>query len=61
MSTELLPTINIAYAGTNPAGLPVATGVPFPQGMLRPDMPLTVEAPSGELHPAAGWPMSSPR
>jgi len=58
MATDFRPTINIAYADANPTGLPVATGVPFPQGMLRPDTPLAAEAPSGELRPAAGRPLA---
>src|SRR5687768_9067271 len=58
--------IHAAYGDPSPAGLPVATGVPFRQGVLRDGQALWVESPSGEARLAAGralasWPDGSVR
>jgi len=58
MSTTFVPSITVAYGDPNQAGLPVSLGVPFPQGMLRAETPLAMQAPSGEMLPAAGRPLA---
>jgi len=58
MQVDPMPVINVAYADAGPAGMPVATGVPFPQGMLRAEAPLAVESPTGEVRPATGRPLA---
>lgn len=58
MSNEVFPTIDAAYGDASPAGLPVAVGVPFPQGKLQPGTTLALESPSGEMRPAASRPLS---
>jgi|GEM_PF-504589 len=47
-------TIEVAYGDPCPAGLPVSVGVPFPADTLHEASTLTVQAPNGELRPAAG-------
>ncbi len=58
MSSKECCSINVAYACVKPAGLPVATGVPFPQGMLLAETPLAIESPSGAMLPAASRPLT---
>jgi len=58
--------LDVAYADSGAAGLPVAVGVPFKAGTLRDTTTLAVKGPSGELRPAAGrvlakWPDGSIR
>jgi len=57
MSSNPIPSINVAYGDPAQAGLPVSLGVPFPEGMLRAETPLAVESPGGALRPAAGRPL----
>ncbi|NQU09846.1 hypothetical protein HQ590_03575, partial [bacterium] len=50
--------INVAYGDLNPAGLPVAAGVPFPKGTVRPETPFAVRSPAGEPRPVAVRPLA---
>jgi len=49
--------INVAYADKRPAGLPIALGVPFPNGALTDASVVSVSAPSGERRPTACRPL----
>lgn len=58
--------VDVAYGDPRPGGLPVAVGVPFPQGALSDSETVTVRSPGGELRPAGirplvRWPGGSVR
>jgi len=46
--------IDVAYGDTEPAGLPVSQGVPFPAGAVLDPVTLAVTGPDGEARPTGG-------
>lgn len=53
-TTETPCLIHAAYGDSSDAGLPISTGVPFRQGVLKKLPTLVAISPSGEKRPAAG-------